>query len=53
MVFVKAKPGQSADSLIRQFTKKIVESGIIQDIKDRQFYKPPSVVRKEKRKKRR
>jgi len=53
MIFVKAKPGQSVDSLIRQFTRKILEAGIVQEVRDRQFYKPPSVIRKEKRKNRR
>lgn len=52
MVFVKAKKGESTDSLIRKFMRKISEEQLMQKIKDRQFYKPPSEVRKEKAKKR-
>jgi small subunit ribosomal protein S21 len=53
MVFVKAKKGESSDTLIRKFIRKISEEQLMQKIKDRQFYKPPSEIKKEKNKNRR
>jgi small subunit ribosomal protein S21 len=52
MVIVKARKGESADSLIRKFSRKTFEEGIVQSIRDRQYYKPPSEVKKEKNKRR-
>ena len=52
MVFVKARRGESSDSLIRKFTRKALEEGIVQQIRDRQFFKPPSEIRKEMAKRR-
>ena len=53
MVFVKAKKGESTDSLIRKFSRKISEEDLMKKIKDRQFYKSPSEIKKEKKKARR
>ena len=49
MVFVKAQPGDTSDSLIRKFTRKVLTEGILQDLKKREFYQKPSEVRKEKK----
>lgn len=49
MVFVKAQPGDSSDSLIRKFTRKVLNEGILQDLKKREFYQKPAEVRKEKK----
>jgi len=49
MVFVKAQPGDSSDSLIRKFTRKVLSEGILQDLKKREFYQKPAEVRKEKK----
>ncbi|MBI4130299.1 30S ribosomal protein S21 [Candidatus Roizmanbacteria bacterium] len=49
MVFVKAKKGDSNDSLIRKFVRKITEENLMQQIKDLQFYKTPSELRKERK----
>jgi ribosomal protein S21 len=38
MVFVKKAQGQSDDQLIRNFTRKVMESNIIQEVKDRRFH---------------
>lgn len=46
MVVVKKTPGQSDDSLIRQFSQKVVDAGIIQEAKRRQFHLKPSLARK-------
>jgi len=50
MVFVKAQPGDSSDSLIRKFTRKVLNEGILQDLKKREFYVKPAEKRKEKKK---
>ena len=49
MVFVKAQPGDSSDSLIRKFTRKVLSEGLLQDLKKREFYQKPAEVRKEKK----
>jgi ribosomal protein S21 len=48
MVFVKAQAGDTSDSLIRKFTRKVLSEGILQDLKKREFYQKPAEVRKEK-----
>ena len=50
MVVVKAQPGDTADSIIRKFSKKVALSGLLQDLAKREFYKKPSELRKEKAK---
>ncbi|OGG01897.1 30S ribosomal protein S21 [Candidatus Gottesmanbacteria bacterium RBG_16_52_11] len=50
MVYVKAQPGDTSDSLIRKFTRKVLTEGILQDLKKREFYQKPAEVRKEKKK---
>jgi small subunit ribosomal protein S21 len=52
MAVVKAGPGDTADSLIRKFSKKVVTEGILQDLKKREFYQKPSERRKEEKKER-
>lgn len=49
MVVVKKKPGQSDEALIRQFSRSVVEQGIIIEAKRRQFHLKPSLARKAKR----
>lgn len=48
MVYVKAQPGDTPDSLIRKFTRKVLSEGILQDLKKREFYQKPAEIRKEK-----
>ncbi|RJR15091.1 30S ribosomal protein S21 [Candidatus Microgenomates bacterium] len=50
MIVVKAQPGDSTDSLIRKFSKKVISEGILQEFKRKEFYQKPSEVRKEKAK---
>ena len=39
---VKAEPGESADSLIRKFNKKVMSEGVLLELKKREFYLKPS-----------
>ncbi|MDP3941079.1 MAG: 30S ribosomal protein S21 [bacterium] len=48
MVFVKKMPGDSDDSIIRKFSKKVMDAGIITEAKRRQFYMKPSLAKKMK-----
>jgi ribosomal protein S21 len=50
MIHVKKMPGQSDDQLIRNFSKKVMDAGIIQEAKRRKFYLKPSLARKLKKK---
>lgn len=52
MTVVKAGPGETTDSLIRKFSKKVRDEGILQDLKKREFYQKPSQKRKEEKKER-
>ncbi len=50
MVFVKAQPGDTSDALIRKFTRKVLNEGILQDLKKREHYIKPSEKRKDEKK---
>ena len=47
---VKAKDRESADSIIRRFKKKVFESELLTELKRREYYKKPSIERKERKK---
>ena len=49
---VKKEPGESADKLIAKFRKKVAESGILLELKQRERYIKPSRRRYEKNKER-
>lgn len=50
---VKLEPGESPEQLIRRFLKKIKKSGLMDELLERRSYKKPSVIAKEKERKRR
>ncbi len=50
MVFVKATPGDTSDSVIRKFTRKVISEGLLLEFKKREFYQKPAEVRKEAKK---
>jgi len=50
MAMVKAKPGDTAESLIKRFTRKVFDEGIIDEVKKRKFYQKPSEIKKEREK---
>lgn len=49
MVFVRKKKGESEDRLIARFKKKVINAGLLQELRDRQRYKTPSEKRKERK----
>lgn len=46
---VEAQKGESVDVLIRKFNKKVLAEGILNELKKREFYEKPSVIRKRER----
>jgi small subunit ribosomal protein S21 len=48
MVNIKVREGESIEEAIRRFKRECEKNGIMQEIKKREFYKAPSVVKKEK-----
>ncbi|MEK7091058.1 MAG: 30S ribosomal protein S21 [Patescibacteria group bacterium] len=50
---VRRKPGQSDDKLISDFRKKVLADEVLLELKKREFYKKPSLVKQEKAKERR
>ena len=49
MVVVRAQPGDTADSVIRKFMRKVLAEGVLQDLKRKEFYQKPAEIRKEKK----
>ena len=54
MIAVELSRGESQESLIRRFIRKVKKSDIIREVWDRQYYEKPSVKKnRDKRKKKR
>lgn len=48
MTDVKLLEGESFESLLRRFNKQVQQSGILSEVRRREFYEKPSVKRKKK-----
>jgi small subunit ribosomal protein S21 len=46
-VFVK--DGEPVEKALRRFKKKIQDSGLLQELRDREFYEKPTTARKRKK----
>ncbi len=46
MVFVKRGNGDSADAMIRKFSRKVMSEGLVQEMKKREYYLKPSLAKK-------
>ena len=49
MTKVIAEEGESFDSLLRRFNKKVQRDRVMSEVRRRRFFEKPSVVRKRKR----
>lgn len=49
MFVVKKKKGESDDRLIARFKKKVLNEGILLELRDRERYKKPAERRKERK----
>jgi small subunit ribosomal protein S21 len=47
-IVVKADPGDSTNQVIRKFKKIVQQDQILTEIKEKEFYKKPSVLKKER-----
>jgi len=50
MAVQEKKPGESIDSVLRKFKRKIKNEGILQELRKREFYEKPSEEKKRKAK---
>ncbi|GHT33519.1 30S ribosomal protein S21 [Endomicrobiia bacterium] len=48
MVNVRVRDGEPIEEAIRRFKRECERNGVMQEIKKREFYKPPSILKKEK-----
>ena len=52
MVLVTKRKGETKDSLFRKFTRSFIEEDIVNEVRNKLFYKKPSLARREKEKER-
>ena len=48
---VEVRKGQSVEKAISIFKRKVKDSGILMEYRDRQFYEKPSAIKREKKNK--
>lgn len=48
MVNVVVRQGETIEEALRRFKRECEKHGVLQEIRRREYYKPPSVVKKEK-----
>lgn len=46
---VYVKDGEPVEKALRRFKKKIQDSGLLQELRDREFYEKPTTARKRKK----
>ena len=51
MIYVKVRKGQSIEKALSILKKKVKESKLMLELREREFYKKPSAIRKEKKSK--
>jgi ribosomal protein S21 len=49
MFVIKKKKGESEDRLIARFKKKVLNEGLLLELRDREHYKKPAERRKEQK----
>jgi small subunit ribosomal protein S21 len=50
MTKIKVRNGESLEQALRRFNKEVLKAGILQELKDREFFKKKSEIRREKNK---
>ncbi|MGC8460635.1 MAG: 30S ribosomal protein S21 [Candidatus Dormibacteria bacterium] len=48
MAEVRAREGEPFESIMRRFSKKVKQNGILSELRRREYYEKPSVKRKRK-----
>lgn len=49
MIYVKVRRGQSIDKALGVLKKKVKETKLMLELREREFYTKPSVIKKEKK----
>ena len=49
MIYVKVRRGQSLDKALGVLKKKVKETKLMLELREREFYTKPSVIKKEKK----
>lgn len=52
MVVITRKKGETKDSMFRKFSRMFMEENIVDELRKKQFYKKPSLKKKEEEKER-
>lgn len=50
MTKIKVRHGESLEQALRRFNKEVQKAGILQEIKDRERYRKPSEIKRQKAK---
>ena len=48
MTYQERKEGESIDQMLRKFKRKVKTSGVLQEVRSKEFYEPPSDTKKRK-----
>jgi small subunit ribosomal protein S21 len=48
MTKIKVRNGESLEGALRRFNKEVLRAGILQELRDREFYKKRSEIKREK-----
>ncbi|OIP03209.1 30S ribosomal protein S21 [Candidatus Beckwithbacteria bacterium CG2_30_44_31] len=47
-IIIKAQPGDSTDQMIKNFKKRVLQEQLLTELKEKEFFKKPSMIKKEK-----
>ena len=50
MTKIKIRHGESLEQALRRFNREVLKSGVLQELKDREHYKKPSELKRQKNK---
>lgn len=50
LVEVEVREGEPIERALRRFNREVQQAGIIDELKKREYYEPPSVVKKREKK---
>ncbi len=50
MTKIKVRNGESLEQALRRFNREVLRAGILQEVRDREHYKKPSELKRQKNK---
>ncbi len=51
MAIVYAKPGETTEKLLQRFKRKMTEDNILDELKEREYYRKPSLIKQDEARK--